>query len=295
MNIWITGANGQLGHEITEILKQGRSELGDIPACFLGANVICTGKDSLNIADADAVKSFAESGRFDLIINCAAYTKVDQCETNHDEAFRVNSLGPRNLAIAAEKAGAKLIHVSTDYVFDGTSSKPYAEWEICSPQSIYGKSKHLGEQYVRDFCSRYFIVRTSWLYGVNGKNFVKTILKAAKEKGILTVVNDQFGNPTNAADLAYHVLKIAATEQYGVYHCTGNGVCSWYDFACKIVQDAGIPCTVTPCTSSEYPSPVKRPAFSALDHQMLRNTVGDEMRNWQDALKSFIEQIDNKG
>lgn len=291
MNILITGCNGQLGNELAKNLRDGYTELGPIPEELRGAQVVCVDVQEMDITDYNAIVDLVEELDLDLIINCAAYTNVNGCETDSDTAFRVNALGARNLAMAAERFGAKLIHVSTDYVFAGDGSVPYTEWDICNPQSVYGKTKYLGEEYVRDFCSRYFIVRTSWLYGYVGNNFVKTMLKLAGEKGGAKVVNDQRGNPTNAADLAHHLLKLAVTEQYGIYHCTGTGECSWYDFASKIVEYAGIPATITPCTTEEYPTPAKRPAYSSLDNRMLRNTVGDEMRDWQDALKCYIEHL----
>lgn len=196
--------------------------------------------------------------------------------------------------MAAEQVGAKIIHISTDYVFEGNGTSPYREYDLPSPVSIYGKTKLAGENYVREFCSRHFIIRTAWLYGYNGKNFVKTIIKAGKEKGHLDVVDDQRGNPTNAEDLAHHILKVALTEEYGTYHCTGKGECSWYDFAKKIVEYAGINCTVSPIKSSELTRTAKRPAYSSLDNMMLRCTVGDEMREWQEALKMFIENMREK-
>ena len=285
MNVLITGSNGQLGRELAKNLSNGFTELGPIPETLQGAQVVCVDVEEMDITNYDAVVDLVEELNLDLIINCAAYTNVNKCETDSDAAFRVNALGARNLAMAAERFGAKLVHVSTDYVFSGEDREPRTEWDLCNPQSVYGKTKYLGEQYVRDFCSRYFIVRTAWLYGYVGNNFVKTILRLARENGGVKVVNDQFGNPTNAADLAHHILKLAATEQYGVYHCTGSGECSWYDFASKIVE-------YTPCTTDEYPTPAKRPAYSALDHRMLRNTVGDEMRPWQEALKYFLDHYE---
>ena len=207
--------------------------------------------------------------------------------------MKANAIGPRNLAMAAQQAGAKLVHVSTDYVFSGEDEAEKHEWDIAGPRSVYGSSKLLGEKYVAEQCSRYFIVRTAWLYGYIGGNFVKTILKAGKERGELKVVNDQRGNPTNAADLAHHLLKLAATKEYGVYHCTNNGTCSWYDFACEFVNLAGFPCRILPCTTEEFPRPAKRPAYSSLDNMMLRCTVGDEMRSWQNAIAAYMEHYNN--
>lgn len=230
----------------------------------------------------------------DTVINCAAFTNVDGCETARDAAFKVNAIGPRNLALACEKVNARLIHISTDYVFPGTANGGVAldECAVPAPISAYGQTKLLGEQYVERFCRRHFIVRTAWLYSSYGKNFVKTMIRMGRTHDKITVVNDQLGNPTNAVDLAYHILKLAVSHDYGIYHCTGNGICSWYDFACAIMQGAGLSCKVEPVTSAGYaaanPASASRPAWSALENRMLRCTVGDEMRDWQDALKDFF-------
>lgn len=218
-------------------------------------------------------------------------SSVDGCESDEDFAFKVNSLGPRNLAMVCEEIGAKLVQVSTDYVFSGIGEKPLTEYDLAAPYSVYGKTKLLGENYVREFCSKYYIVRTAWLYGYVGHNFVYTMRRLGKEKDSINVVNDQIGNPTNANDLAYHILKLIETDEYGIYHCTGKGECSWYDFAKIIIELSGEECIVKPCTSQEYKTPAKRPEYSSLDNMMLRNTVGDEMRHWQDAIKSFIENL----
>ena len=292
MKILVSGANGQLGKELTRMLDTGFAEIGEIPYTLKNAEVIKADIDDLDITNINATISFIENIKPQVIINCSAFTNVDLCETERDTAFRVNSLGPRNLAIAAQKVNAKLIHISTDYVFNGDGNEPYCEYDSCNPQSIYGKTKYLGEQYVREFCPKYFIVRTSWLYGYEGNNFVKTIMKLAKEKESIKVVNDQRGNPTNANDLAYHILKLIDSNEYGIYHCTGSGECSWYDFACKIVEYANISCEVAPCTTSEFPRPAKRPSYSSLDNMMLRNTIEDEMRFWQDALRNFIKNYE---
>jgi dTDP-4-dehydrorhamnose reductase len=289
MKILLAGAGGQLGRTLTTLLSEGSCALGAVPACYGGADIVSADLPRFDLADPAAVDTLVSQGRFDLIFNCAAFTNVDRCESEPDAALRANALGPRNLAAAVRKSGAKLVHVSTDYVFSGDGHTPYAEWELCAPQTVYGKTKLLGERYVRDFCERWYIVRTAWLYAHEGGNFVRTILKTAREKGRLQVVNDQHGNPTNAVDLAYHLLLIGAGEEYGLYHCTGNGVCTWYEFARRIVELADIPCEVSPCTTAEYPRPAPRPAYSALDHGMLRATVGDGMRNWEEALEAFIQ------
>ncbi len=294
MKILITGANGQLGSELCCCLETGKTELGNLPEELLNTQIIKTDVDNLDITSMSAVNDLVEKERPDVIINCAAYTNVDGCESNFDDAFKVNALGPRNLAIAANKVGSKLIHVSTDYVFSGgMCENPVSECEPTAPKSAYGKTKLMGEKYATDFCKKAFIVRTAWLYGYVGKNFVKTIVRVGKAQKELSVVNDQLGNPTNAADLAHHILKLSLTEEYGTYHCTGEGVCSWCDFAKEIIKLSGSSAVVNACTSEEYkaknPNAASRPQYSALDNTMLRCTVGDEMRNWKDALAVYFE------
>lgn len=292
MNILLTGAKGQLGSQIMNIIQSGASEIGKIPSAVAEAKITGIDIQDLDLTDLEAVRNYLKELRPDVVINPAAFTNVDACETNIDTAFKVNALAARNMAMVCEEIGAKLIHISTDYVFSGVGTEPLKEHDMPAPVSIYGKTKLAGENFVREFCSKYFIVRTAWLYGYNGKNFVYTIMNAAKEKGHLTVVDDQRGNPTNAEDLAHHILKLAVTEEYGVYHCTGEGECSWYDFAKAIVEYAGINCTVDPITSEQLVNrAAKRPAYSSLDNMMLRCTVGNEMREWKEALKEFINKI----
>lgn len=297
MNVLVTGCYGQLGNELKFIFDSGKSEVGELPHGLVDSvNATYIDVDTLDITDLDATIAKVEEVKADVIINCAAYTNVDACETNLDTAMKVNALGPRNLSIAAETVGAKLIHVSTDYVFPGNGYRPYVEWGKTDPQSAYGASKDLGEQYVKDFCSKYFIVRTAWLYGLIGKNFVKTMLNLGKTRDEIKVVDDQRGNPTNAADLAYHIVKLLPTQEYGVYHCTCKGECSWFDFTKKIFEYAGLDnVKVLPCTSDEFPSPTKRPTYSSLDNMMLRITVGDDTRQWEDALKSYINNLKERG
>ncbi len=293
MKIMITGCNGQLGNELISCLKTGKSDIGAIPGELKNAQIFAVDVDELDITNSDAVNAFAKENKPDVIINCAAMTNVDGCETMQEVAFKVNAMGVRNLAKAAKSINAKFIHVSTDYVFAGDGNKPYIEWDLVNPKSAYGASKALGEKYALAFCDKTFIVRTSWLYGLIGKNFVKTVRRVIRERGAITVVNDQRGNPTNANDLAHHILKLAVTEEYGIYHCTGTGECSWYDFACKIAEYSGFGEVVKPCTSDEYPSPTKRPAYSSLRNLALECTVGDEMRDWQEALKEYISKVED--
>ena len=289
MKILITGSNGMLATQVITDLQRGYTELGDVPAALKGADLLLADVDTLDITDKAAVESYMEENRPDIVINCAAYTNVDGCESNQDTAFMVNGIGSRNLAIACENVGAKLVHVSTDYVFKGDEPTPRREYDVTNPISVYGKTKNAGEEFVRQYCKKSFIVRTAWLYGYFGKNFVKTMVRLCNERGGATVVNDQHGNPTNAADLSHHLLKIAASEEYGTYHCTNNGECTWFEFAAEIARLAGFEGAMKPCTSDEYPTPTKRPAYSSLDNMMLRVTVGDEMRTWQDAIAAYFE------
>lgn len=294
MKILITGANGQLGNELQTIIKNGKSEIGSISKDYVNAEIIAVDVDKLDITKRNDVFDFVTSENPDIIINCAAYTNVDACEENIDTAFKINALGAMYLAQAASEVCAEYVHVSTDYVFSGTKDDgvDYREWDLTAPQSVYGKSKLMGEQMVLSACASAYVVRTSWLYGYVGGNFVKTILKLAKNNPEIKVVNDQVGNPTNANDVAHHILKLPYSSNYGIYHCTNKDVCSWYDFAKEFVSLAGIECKVNPCTTEEFPRPAKRPAFSALDNMMLRNTVGDEMRPWKEAIKSYIENLE---
>lgn len=292
MKLLITGSYGQLGNELTKILRDKRAEIGPIDARYHDCEVLAVDYDTLDISDRTAVLEFVQLHRPDIIINCAAMTNVDKCETDFDTAMKVNAIGPRNLAEAAQAIGAKLLHVSTDYVFSGTEEAPRCEWDTCAPNTVYGKSKLLGERYAMAQCPRTFVIRTAWLYGYVGKNFVKTMLRLGKEKERITVVNDQHGNPTSANDLAYHLLALALTGEYGIYHCTNEGECTWYDFACRIMDKAGLLCKVVPCTTQEYPSPTPRPAHSALNNLMLACTVGNQMRPWQDALDMYLANLE---
>ncbi|MDR1000982.1 MAG: dTDP-4-dehydrorhamnose reductase [Clostridiales bacterium] len=278
MKILITGANGQLGRELQYQLR------GD---CF---EVIGCDLPELDVSRLDEFCGLVTANRPNVIINCAAYTNVDKCETDGDTAYAVNAIGARNAAMAANDVGAKLIHLSTDYVFNGAGSTSQREWDIPSPCGVYGFTKLMGERYAQTFCKRVFVVRTAWLYGYHGRNFVKAILSAARRGAPLKVVNDQIGNPTNAADLASHLIKLAHTEGYGVYHCVNGGECSWYDFAREFLSLSGLDYSITPCGTEEFPRPAKRPAYSSLDNMMLRLTIGDGMRHWKDAIADYMSR-----
>ena len=298
MKILITGANGQLGTELQHVLHDMRAEIGPLPADYRDAEVVALGSGELDITDENAVASELAKG-YDLVINAAAYTNVDGCESNVEAADAVNHLGPAHLARACEEHGAKLVQVSTDYVFPGSEEGERVETDPVEPISAYGRTKLAGEEAVKDLCSRYFIVRTAWLYGYKGKNFAKTMIRLAKKFGKISVVADQFGNPTSANDLAYEILKLALTQEYGVYHCTNNGTCSWFDFACAVVDLAGIPCEKEPLTSVEYkqrfPQSADRPHFSSLKNAHLEATIGDEMRPWKEAVKTYMEKLPELG
>ncbi len=292
MKILITGAHGQLGTTLLSMLKDGTSPLGDLPACYQHSEVVGADMDTLDITDRAAVDAWVQTHHPDLLLNCAAMTNVDGCETDRAGAFAANADGVANLAQAAERVGAKFVHVSTDYVFAGDATTPYCESDEPAPKTVYGASKLAGEQAAMQACARTFVVRTSWLYGLVGHNFVKTMRRLGRERGCVTVVDDQRGTPTNAVDLAYHLLLLGATEEYGIYHCTGKGECSWWEFACQIMRLSGLACTVNRCTSEEYPSKTPRPKFSTLRNLHLEQTVGDHMRPWQAALHDYIEQLD---
>ena len=289
MNILITGSKGQLGSQLIRMLEDNKSELGTLPSCYRNADVTSLDIDTLDITCADSVHEYFTGKQYEIIINCAAMTNVDACETDPEAAMKANATGARSLALAASQMGGKFVHISTDYVFSGDADSPYREWDATAPNTVYGKSKLLGEQYVSSVCPQSFIIRTAWLYGREGSNFVKTIMRLIAEKDELNVVDDQRGSPTNAVDLAHHILQIAATEGYGIYHCTGSGQCSWYDFACEIARLSEAQCKIIPCTTEEYPRPAPRPAYSVLDNLMLRCTLGDGMRHWKDALASYMK------
>ncbi len=289
MNILITGSNGQLGTQLRHILQDGATELGKIPDSLIGCTILALDIEDLDITDTEAIKTYFAKQKPDLVFNCAAMTNVDGCEGNEEFAFRINAEGPRNLATACQSSGARLIHISTDYVFAGDGTVPYNEFDSTNPNTAYGRSKLAGERFVLDLCKNSCVCRTAWLYGYVGNNFVKTMLRLAREKGELTVVNDQVGNPTSAVDLAYQLVLLAASPERGIFHCTCNGdAVSWHTFAKRIVDKIGMDIPVIACTTEQFPRPARRPAFSALDNKHLRESIGDSMRDWREALDSFL-------
>ncbi len=293
MRVLITGASGQLGSELHRLFETGRAEISPIPEAFRGCEVLYTDAPQLDITNSEAVDAFVGMGDLDLIINCAAMTNVDGCEADEALANCVNASGAENLAKAAARQGIPIVHVSTDYVFPGTEPGERVESDAVAPLSAYGRSKLEGERLVAAANPKHHIVRTAWLYGYVGKNFAKTMLRLAKDHDAVTVVDDQLGNPTSANDLAYEILKIALSDEYGIWHVTDEGTCSWADFAEAVL--AGTGCSVKRCTSTEYkaahPESADRPAFSSLRNKHLEDTIGNEMRSWQDALSDYLENL----
>ena len=275
--ILVTGCNGQLGKAIQ---KEYESE---------AVELILTDVADLDITDNAQVLQFVREHKPQVIMNCAAHTAVDLCEEQWDLAYRINAIGPRNLAIAATQTGAKLMHISTDYVFSGDGDHPYTEFDPVGPNSAYGKTKLEGERFVQQFAKNYFIIRTAWLYG-DGKNFVKTMLKLSETRDNVSVVKDQFGSPTSAAELAKMMHHLEPTENYGLFHGTCEGSCSWADFADEIFRLAGLPTKVKHITTEEYGSATRRPAYSVLDNYMLRLTTDFRMADWQDAIREYMEE-----
>lgn len=277
MKVLITGANGQLGLALQAQLKEIGNKI----------QVIATDYKNLDIINLKQVKAELLLVKPDVVINCAAHTAVDKCEEDIENAYKINAIGPKNLAIVCDQIGAKLVQVSTDYVFDGKDPTPRREDDVTRPQSIYGSSKLLGEEYVKAFCKKHFIIRTAWLYG-EGNNFVRTMLKLAETNNELKVVNDQWGSPTSTKDLAKVIIELMQTEYYGTFHGTCENKCSWYDFACKIFELKNIPTKVSPVTSQEFMRPAKRPQYSVLDNFMLKLYGMNYFRSWEEALEEYL-------
>lgn len=292
--ILITGASGQLGLALNRLLA-------DKDKYLLNRTDAVASQDgkvkSLDITDEQAVNKMFADWKPEIVINCAALTAVDLCESKEELAYQINALGPKNLAVAAEMIGAKLIHISTDYVFDGQAKTPYVESDETHPTSVYGKTKLEGEKFAQNNCSRTFILRTAWLYG-EGKNFVKTMLRLAGydvETGKLTpsgnkirVVADQYGSPTSALELARAIVYLMDTDRYGIYHATCEGITNWYEFAVIIFKEAGIETEVEAISTSEYPTPARRPMYSVLDNKALRELHGYTMMEWKDAFMEYM-------
>lgn len=280
--ILITGCNGQLGRALNKEYKEVTLINTDVAES--------EGVKALDITDVEAVMKMVRQEKPDVIINCAAHTAVELCESQWDLAYQINAIGARNLSIAAGETGAKIIQVSTDYVFDGTGSRPYTEFDEPGTNSAYGKTKLEGEKFVKEFAPKHFILRTAWLYG-EGKNFLRTMLKLSETKEEVRVVKDQFGTPTSAAELARLIHYLEPAENYGTFHATCEGQCSWAEFAEKIFQMAGKSTKVIPITTEEYGAKVERPLYSVLDNYMLRLTTDYQMADWETALQEFMSTL----
>lgn len=276
LKVWIVGANGQLGTAINEALDPLKMQVFD------------TDKDDLDITHTEEVLNFGEINRPDVIINCAAVTDTDLCEKNPELAYRVNALGARNLSIVARKIGAKVVQLSTDDVFDGEREVPYSEFDDTNPRTVYGRSKRAGENYVKEFTHKHFIIRSNWVYG-KGENFVNRILREADQKGPVTVASDQYGSPTSAKDLARIILYLIHTNEYGTYHATCQGTCSRYEFAEEIIRLAGKKAELQAVPSRESKS-AARPDYTVLDNFILRIIDVYEMPEWKTSLKEYINE-----
>lgn len=279
-SILIIGSNGQLGSDMVILSKQA------------GFNVSEIDFPQIDITDLSNTERCILDIKPDYIINCAAYTAVDDCEAHQQKAFAVNAQGPQNIALSAKKSDAVLVHISTDYVFDGKKDSPYLEQDKTAPLTVYGKSKLEGERLIAAHCEKFQIFRIAWLYGIYGNNFVKTIRNVAQKKMLqkqpLTVVNDQFGTPTYTREVCAQVLKMITQPYYGIFHCTNEGSCSWYDFALEIVKAAGINVEIVPCTTDAFPRPAPRPHYSVLENANLKKLDMNIMKDWKEAFERFL-------
>lgn len=279
LKILITGANGMLGCDLQKALsKDHELILGTI--------------DKFDITDIDATIDFMKVSKPDVVIHAAAYTDVDGCESNVDHAYRVNALGARNVAVGCQYIDAAMVYISTDYVFDGEKGSSYTEFDATNPLSIYGKSKLEGENYVRKICNKHYIVRTSWLFGKNGKNFITTMLNLAETRDEISVVDDQMGSPTYTLDLAKAISQLIAKPTYGTFHITNSDYCSWYQFAKEIFETAGVKkIKVNRISTEELNRPAPRPKYSVLDNYCWRLEGYNKLRSYKEALKEYISTL----
>ena len=282
MNILVTGAGGQLGREMIRAVE-GTSH-----------RYFFTTRQDLDIADTEAVRAMVQDNGIDLIVNCAAYTDVNRAESDRDTADLMNHVAVGGMATVMKERGGTLVHISTDYVFDGNACVPYRETDPTCPVSVYGETKLKGEQAIIDSGCNYLIFRTSWLYSEWGKNFVKTMLGLFATKDRVNVVFDQVGTPTYAGDLAVavaYIIESGQTGKIGIYHYSNEGVCSWYDFAKRICELSGNVCEISPCHSDEFPSPVARPHYSVMDKTLVKTVFGLKIPHWNDSLVACLKKI----
>ncbi len=285
MRIFVTGAQGMLGQDLVPVLLAAGDEV--IPSDMLPSEA--RGFVPLDITDLEATKRAIALARPDVVVHCAAYTNVDGAEADPDTAYRVNALGTWNVALACQETGASMLLVSTDYVFDGEKGSAYDEYDVPNPRSVYGRSKYAGEQHLQQVLGQFYIVRTAWLYGHHGKNFAETILKAAAERPELKVVNDQWGCPTWTRDLAEAISRIIRTGRYGIYHATGQGECTWMDFARKIVELGGLNTPVLPQSTEELNRPAPRPRYSVMRNRALELSGLMALPNWEESLRDYFQ------
>ncbi len=279
MKVLVTGAKGQLGQDVMKLLARDNHE------------AIGTDRDDLDITNESDVFAFITEVKPDVILHCAAYTNVDAAESDADTAYKINALGTEYLAKAAKAAGSKMLYISTDYVFDGNGTKPYeVDNPTNEPLGVYGKTKLAGEEMLKKYLDQYFIVRTAWVFGVGGNNFVKTMIRLGEERGEVGVVHDQVGSPTYTVDLANLMLELMQTDKYGTYHATNAGVCSWYEFAVEIFKQVGMDVKVNPLTSDQFPRPAKRPAYSVLSKKKLEEAGLTPLRDWKEALAAYLAE-----
>lgn len=279
MRILVTGVKGQLGFDVVnELEKRGHTAIGvDV--------------EEMDITDAEAVEKVMKADNLDAVIHCAAYTAVDAAEDNRETCMRVNADGTKNIARVCKELDLKMVYISTDYVFDGKGERPWEPDDARSPLNVYGESKYQGELAVEEYLDKYFIVRIAWVFGVNGKNFIKTMLKLGETHKEINVVNDQTGSPTYTYDLAVLLADMVETEKYGRYHATNEGLCTWYEFAKEIFKQAGMDVKVNPVSSEEFPAKAKRPHNSRMDKSKLTDNGFALLPTWQDALKRYLEAI----
>ena len=279
MKVLVTGVKGQLGYDVVkELEKRGHEAVGvDI--------------EEMDITDAGSVDKVIKEASVDAVVHCAAYTAVDAAEDNEDICRKVNVDGTRNIAQVCKELDIKMIYISTDYVFDGMGERPWEPEDERHPLNVYGQTKYEGELAVQELLEKYFIVRIAWVFGVNGKNFIKTMLRLAETHDKLTVVNDQFGSPTYTFDLARLLVDMVETDKYGIYHATNEGICTWYEFACEIFRQAGVEISVSPVSASEYPAKAKRPENSRMSKEKLTENGFEKLPSWQDALGRYLNEI----
>ena len=279
MKVLVTGAKGQLGYDVVNELKKRNHE------------AIGVGSDKMDITDRDSVEKIFEETKVDAVVHCAAYTSVDAAEDNKGLCMKVNVEGTKNIAKACKKIDAKMIYISTDYVFNGEGEKPWKPEDECAPLNVYGRSKYEGELAVEKYLDKYFIVRIAWVFGINGKNFVKTMLNLGETKDEINVVNDQFGSPTYTYDLSRLLVDMLETEKYGKYHATNEGVCTWYEFAKEIFRQAGLDMKINPVSSNEFPSKAKRPYNSRMSKDKLEKNGFVRLPSWENALKRYLIEL----